>query len=92
MNITKQDDYQLLDRKHVEVDFPHDGKASPKNDDIKKTLAVAFKTKEELVLIRHIHTKNGAATSKITADIYTSLEAMNKFEKYRKPKKKADKK
>jgi ribosomal protein S24E len=88
MNIVKETNYPLLDRKQVEVDFPHDKQASPKNVDIKKTVAAAFKTPEDLVIIRHIYTTNGSANSKIIADIYGSNESLKKFEKNKKAKKK----
>lgn len=90
MNILKETEFPLLNRKQVELEFPHDKQATPKNIDIKKTLAAAFKTAEDLVLVRHIYTKNGSANSRIIADIYGSNESLKKFEKTKRAKKKEE--
>ena len=85
MKILYNKDTLLLNRSRVSAVVEHPEKKTPSRSEIKKQVAKEFKTKEELVGIRHIYTKYGEGTSKIIAHIYNDEITKNKLEK---PKKK----
>lgn len=87
MKIISKEKSHLIDRTTIMADFPHTGKATPSNAEIKKAIAHELKVDEHLVVIKKIDTKYGEGNSKIKAYIYDSIEELKKLEKYEAPKK-----
>ena len=93
MKTIKEKDYKLLKRKSYIIEFPHDKKSSPKNEEMKKEVASFLKVPEDQIAIKHIYTNYGTTTSKIEVNVYHSKEDLEKIEiKNKKPKKKKGKK
>lgn len=87
MKILKKEKSNLIDRTEITAEFPHMGKPTPSNNEIRKAIVSELKAKEELVVIKKIDTKYGEGTSIISAFAYDNLEELKKLEKYEEPKK-----
>ena len=87
MKILKKEKSKLIDRTEITAEFPHVGKPTPSNNEIKKLIVSELKAKEELVIIKKIDTKFGEGKSTISAFAHDTLEELKKLEKYEEPKK-----
>ena len=52
MKILKKEKSKLIDRTEIEAEFPHIGKPTPSNNEIKKLIASELKAKEELIILK----------------------------------------
>jgi small subunit ribosomal protein S24e len=80
MEIIKQNDVPLLDRKRVTIKVTFSGKSTPTNVVIRKDVAKVLKVEPKLVVIRHIYQKYGNTEAKIIAHVYNSVEKLKVFE------------
>ena len=93
MKILKQSESPLLKRKRITFTIDHSLKATPSKKDLIKKIAESQKTKEELVVIRHIYNKFGSSQSKIITHIYKDQKILLSLEpkKYHPKKEEAPK-
>ena len=80
MKITEKIESPLLSRTTITAIIGHTSKPTPNRREIKKQIASSLKTKEELVVIKHIYTSYGDTNSKIIANIYKTKENLKKTE------------
>ena len=86
MKKLKQTESQFLNRTEVVYEVDHFQKPSPKNDDVRKSLASELKVDESLIDLKHVYSNFGSSKSKIIADIYKNKEDMQRFVKLKKQK------
>ena len=63
-------DSQLLQRKRIAFEIPHEKKPTPKKEDIKKQIASELNIDENLIVIKHIYTNYGEHKSKTIVNLY----------------------
>lgn len=75
VKITSEKKNPMLKRKEVSFTVEHaDTGSTPSRKDIRKAVAVALKTDENIVFVRKFETKTGTHTAIGLANIYDSLE------------------
>lgn len=80
LNIIKEKEVPLLDRKRVTVTITQTEGKTPSRLAVKKAVAKKLKVKEETVVVRHIYSKFGSPISKAITHIYKNEDAKKKFE------------
>ena len=89
----KEIEMPLLTRKRISFELENQGQATPSRNTIKEEIAKKYKTKPELVSIKHIYTRFGLQKAKIIAHIYKDEKTLKYLEtpkgKKEKKKKKA---
>jgi small subunit ribosomal protein S24e len=74
----------LLDRKQFSIEVIHEGAAGPSRKNVQTIVAQKFKTNAEHVVVMNLRTQFGGNKSTALGLIYSSKDAMMKFEpKYR---------
>ena len=79
INITKDWDNPLLDRKEITFNISHTG-ATPSRDEIKNRLVAQLNSRHELVIIDKIRTEYGTQNTSGYAKIYSDVERANEIE------------
>ncbi len=77
MQIVKQFENKLLSRNEVTAKLNEDG-ATISRADAKAKLAKALKVEENLIIVKEVKSHYGDASVSIIANVYESIEAMNK--------------
>lgn len=70
LNVLKNYDNKLLDRRDLIIEIDHSGQPTPKKSEVEKMIAEHFKTKPEHVEIVYIFSLSGKAASKVKAKIW----------------------
>ena len=91
LKIVQESENKLFNRKELVFETEFQG-STPSKENIKKSIAVITKSKEDVIVIEKIHQLYGATKAQIKAKIYNSPELLKKFEIInKKPKKEAKK-
>lgn len=77
--ILKERDMKLLSRKRVSLMIDNKG-ATPSRLELLEGLAEKFKTKPELIVIKHIYSQYGKRKTKLIVNIYKDKKKMELFE------------
>ncbi len=77
--ILKEKDMKLLSRKRITLMINNEG-ATPSRLDLLDAVAEKFKTKPELVVIKHIYSQYGKRKTKLIVNIYKDKKKMELFE------------
>ncbi len=77
--ILKERDMKLLSRKRVYLMIDNKG-ATPSRLELLEGLAEKFKTKQELIVIKHIYSQYGKRKTKLIVNIYKDKKKMKLFE------------
>jgi len=87
-------DSQLLQRKRIAFEIPHENKPTPKKEEIKKQIASELNVDENLVVMKHIYTDYGEHKSKVIVNVYKDANILKKLDtkKVKKVKENAEKK
>jgi ribosomal protein S24E len=91
--LLKERDMKLLSRKRLTL-MIENREATPSRKDLIKAIAEKYKTKEDLVIIKHIYPQFGQNKTKLIVHLYQDKDKMNMFEhknllkKHREPEKK----
>lgn len=78
MEVIKEFDNKLLDRKEIMVNIETDG-PTLKREEIKKEIAKKFKVEESNVVIIKVHTKFGSRTVDVSANLYENAEILKRL-------------
>lgn len=89
MNLKLEKEYEvpLLSRKRVTMSLEYPKSATPKEEDVAKSVATLLKTDIGCVKIQHIYPKFGETKAKVIAHVYNSAEELQKIETINKKKK-----
>ena len=79
INITKDWENSLLDRKEITFNISHTG-ATPSRDEIKNKLVAQLNSRHELVIVDNIGTEYGTQNTSGYAKIYSDVERANEIE------------
>lgn len=79
INITKDWDNPLLDRKEITFNISHTG-ATPSRDEIKNKLVALLNSKHELVIVDKIGTEYGTQNTTGYAKMYSDVDRANEIE------------
>ncbi|RME55437.1 hypothetical protein D6777_00525 [Candidatus Woesearchaeota archaeon] len=80
MEVLKEKDVTLMDRRRVTLLVDFEGKATPSSASLRKDVASFLKTKPNLISIRHIYQKFGDAKAKVIVHVYKSEDKLKLFE------------
>ena len=89
--IQKQEEKPLVERTEVIIKVKR-FEATPSNAQIQEALSKLLKRPSDIIVIRHIHQKFGKQEAIVSAYVYKSIEALEKFEPKKKEKVKKEKK
>ncbi|MBU5689340.1 MAG: hypothetical protein KQA41_03900 [Candidatus Aenigmarchaeota archaeon] len=70
INVLKEYENKLLDRKDLLIEIEHTGQATPKKTEVEKLIVEKFKTKPDHVEIIYIFSYAGKPASKVKARIW----------------------
>lgn len=84
-NLEKQEE-QLLSRTKVSCEGEFDA-ATPSSVDVQKAIAAQLKCKEDMVVVKGIHTHFGAKKANINVLVYNDAESLKKIERVKEEKK-----
>ncbi|MBC2697109.1 MAG: hypothetical protein HF976_05935 [ANME-2 cluster archaeon] len=79
INITKDWENTLLDRKEITFNISHTG-ATPSRDEIKNKLVAQLNSRHELVIVNKIRTEYGTQSTTGYAKIYSDVDRANEIE------------
>ncbi|MGV8085746.1 MAG: hypothetical protein ACP5N9_05855 [Candidatus Bilamarchaeum sp.] len=79
VNITKNNENKLLDRKEIEAEISFDG-PTPKRGDLKQAVSGKIGANPELMVIRKSMSNFGKKTIKVVLHIYKAKEMLMKTE------------
>jgi small subunit ribosomal protein S24e len=79
INITKDWDNPLLDRKEITFNISHSGE-TPSRDEIKNKLVAQLNSRHELVIVDKIRTEYGTQNTSGYAKIYSDVDRANEIE------------
>ena len=80
LEITENNSNPLLDRQEVKIVVKHDSDATPKRNQVIKSLSEQLKAKKELIIIDHLKNKYGKTETQGYAKVYANKDAMNLIE------------
>ena len=80
LEITENNSNPLLDRQEVQIVIRHDSDATPKRNQVIKSLSDQLKAKKELVIIDYLKNKYGKTETQGYAKVYANKDAMNLIE------------
>ena len=80
LEITENNSNPLLDRQEVQIVIKHDSDATPKRNQVIKSLSDQLKAKKELIIIDHLKNKYGKTETQGYAKVYANKDAMNLIE------------
>ena len=91
MNIKKLNETSipLLNRKNMDFEIEFTG-ATPKKDDVLKSISAALGKNEELISIKRIHQKYGVNKAGIKVHVYEKVEDLKSLEVFNKKSKKGN--
>ena len=73
-------DSQLLQRKRIAFEIPHENKPTPKKEDIKKQIASELNIDESLIVMKHVYTDYGEHKSKAIVNVYKDANILKKLD------------
>ena len=79
-SIINRKEFPLLNRERINIEVVFTNQATPKKEDIKKSVAGTLKADENLISIKHIYSKFGESKAKIIVNLYNDAETFKKFE------------
>ncbi len=88
IEILKEKEASLLERKRVTAMVTFDGGSTPSIIDFKNLVASKLKVDKELVAIRHVYQRYGFTKAKVIAHIYNNKNQLLKLEKLKKAERK----
>ena len=80
LEITENNDNPLLNRQEVQIVIKHESDATPKRNQVIKSLSDQLKAKKELIIIDHLKNKYGKTETQGYAKVYANKDAMNLIE------------
>ena len=80
LEITENNSNPLLDRQEVQIVIKHDSDATPKRNQVIKSLSDQLKAKKELIIIDHLKNKYGKTETQGYAKVYANKDSMNLIE------------
>ena len=80
LEITENNSNPLLDRQEIQMVIKHDSDATPKRNQVIKSLSEKLKAKKELIIIDHLKNKYGKTETQGYAKVYANEDAMNLIE------------
>ena len=80
LEITENNSNPLLDRQEIQIVIKHDSDATPKRNQVIKSLSEQLKAKKDLIIIDHLKNKYGKTETQGYAKIYANVEALNRIE------------
>ncbi len=80
MQKLKETEMPLLARKRIKFELEHPGTSTPNKINLKETIANKYKTKPELVAIRHVYTRFGSQKARVIAHIYDDEKVLKYLE------------
>ena len=80
LEITENNDNPLLNRQEVQIVIKHESDATPKRNQVIKSLSEKLKAKKDLIIIDHLKNKYGKTETQGYAKIYTNKESLNLIE------------
>ena len=81
LDITENKENSLFSRKDITFVLRHGGATTPSRVELRQQLATELGAKTENVVIDHMHTETGIATTHGTARVYQSADAARKLER-----------
>ncbi len=87
LKIIKKQDNPLLSRVEMDLEAVFFNAATPKKEDIKKSIATTQKVDEKLVVVKDVYGDFGAGKASVLVYIYKSEEELKKVEPKKKSKK-----
>ncbi len=90
VEILKEKEVSLLERKRVNAMVTFDGGATPSILEFKAVLAKQLNVDPKLIAIRHVYQKYGFTKAKVIAHIYKNRKALLHLEKLKKAERKAE--
>ncbi|MEM5799454.1 MAG: hypothetical protein QXZ43_02200 [Candidatus Aenigmatarchaeota archaeon] len=70
INVLKEHENKLLDRKDLILEIDHTGQATPKKVEVEKIIVEKFKTKPDHIEVIYIFSYSGKPVSKVKARIW----------------------
>jgi len=80
LEITENNDNPLLNRQEVQIVIKHESDATPKRNQVIKSLSEKLKAKKELIIIDHLKNQYGKTETQGYAKIYTNKDSLNLIE------------
>ena len=80
LEITENNDNPLLNRQEVQIVIKHESDATPKRNQVIKSLSEKLKAKKDLIIIDHLKNKYGKTETQGYAKIYTNKDSLNLIE------------
>ena len=80
LEITENNSNPLLDRQEIQIVIKHDSDATPKRNQVIKSLSDQLKAKKELIIIDHLKNKYGKTETQGYPKVYANKDAMNLIE------------
>lgn len=88
IEIIKQKDVPLLNRKRVIGKVQFEGSATPSISVFKDLVASALNVQKDLIAIRHVYTHFGVSIAKVIVHVYKSREDLLRLERLKKVERK----
>lgn len=88
IEILKQKDVPLLNRKRVIAKVQFEGSATPSISVFKDLVASTLKVQKDLIAIRHVYTRFGVSIAKVIVHVYQSRDDLLRLEKLKKVERK----
>jgi len=76
MKIIKQFELPLLNVKNLTIRVEYPKSVTPSADDLSKKIADFIKTKQDLVVVKHIHPKFGDTEADVIVDVYNDEKSL----------------
>lgn len=80
----------LLKRRELDIEVGFEG-ATPKKDDLKKELSGFLKSKDNVVVVKHIYTNFGGISAKAEVFVYQDVESLKNIERVKEKKEETSK-
>ena len=80
LEITENNNNPLLNRQEVQIVIKHESDATPKRNQVIKSLSEKLKAKKDLIIIDHLKNKYGKTETQGYAKIYTNKDSLNLIE------------
>lgn len=80
IEIIKERDNLLLNRKEMTLNISHNSGATPSRDDVKKRLVAELNSQYDLVVVDRLTTEFGAQKTTVYAKVYSDVNRVNQVE------------
>lgn len=80
IEIIKEKDNLLLNRKELMLNISHSSGATPSRDDVKKRLVAQLNSQYDLVVVDRLTTEFGAQKTTVYAKVYSDINRVNQVE------------